>query len=126
ALSASSSFVLTVNAGNDPPRIAYTGGLVAVVGQELRATLRAIDPDQDSLTWTADGLPAGATLTAGTVYGTADLRWTPAAGDAGQHPVTFRVTDGTGSDMRTVSLVVRSANAAPVVAPVADLLAHEG
>ena len=62
-------------------------------GQPLRITLKASDLDQDALTFSADDLPPGATITPQPVYGTALFEWTPTAADRGVHALTFRVTD---------------------------------
>jgi hypothetical protein len=125
ALSASESFVLSAHSDNEPPRFDFIGDKVAVIGQPLHFTVTAHDLDQDALTITADGLPAGAILTQGTVYGTATVSWTPTATDAGTYPITFRVSDnGNGNpalaanDTQTIRLVVRAGNHAPVLAPV--------
>src|SRR5262249_38710136 len=53
-LSNSQSFVLTVNAPNDPPRLDPIGDAVAVIGQPLNLAITAHDLDQDTLTFTAD------------------------------------------------------------------------
>ena len=82
--SASQSFVVTVNNPNRPPHLAPIGDKVAVVGQELQFTIHATDADQDPLTFSALGLPAGATLTPSSTYGDAVVTWTPTSSDLGQ------------------------------------------
>ena len=96
-------------------------------------TLQASDGDQDALTFSALGLPAGATLTPSSVYGQAIVTWTPTASDAGIDTVVFQVTDdgngGTGpilSDQQTMHIVVRASNAAPVLVPVGNQTVAEG
>ena len=69
-----------------------------MVGQPLQFTLHAADPDQDTLTYSAAGKPGAATLTAGTVYGTAQFSWTPTTADLGDHVVSFIVTDNGNGD----------------------------
>ena len=121
------TFVVSVNSPNEPPRIAHIGDKVAVLGEELQFTVRVGDLDEDDLHFSATGLPAGATLTPDVVYGTATFRWTPASGAVGTHPITVSVIDsGNGNsvqvlgDARTFNVVVRTANAAPVLAPIGD------
>ncbi len=133
ALAGSHSFVLTVKSPNEAPQLTLIGDKMAIIGQPLTFTLRATDLDQDALTFTAVGLPAGATLVPGSVYGTATFAWTPTAAQAGTHVVTFQVTDsGNGnpalieSDQQTIRLVARAMNAAPVLAPVGNRVVAEG
>jgi subtilase family serine protease len=132
-LSASRTFVISAESASEAPLLAPVGDKVAVVGKTLRLTLRASDLDQDALAFSSDTLPAGATLTAGPGYGTAVFEWTPGAADRGAHSVRFVVTDDgntgagpVGSDEETISIVVRDANAAPVLLPVGPQQAHEG
>lgn len=132
-LRASYSFVLTVRAANEPPRLDFVGNRVAVVGQELVISLNAFDADQEPLTFTVTGLPAAATLAQGTIYGTAALRWTPTANDLGVYDVTFRVADsGNGnpalaaSHSRPVRVTVRDSNRAPTLVAVGNQTVAEG
>jgi YVTN family beta-propeller protein/YD repeat-containing protein len=132
-LSASQSFVVTVQAPPPPPRLDFVGDKVAVIGQALQFTLSAHDRDQLPLTFTATGLPAAAAVTPSAVYGKATVTWTPTAADAGTYGVVFQVADNgngdpthIGTDQRAVKLVVRAADQAPVVAPVADPSTPEG
>ncbi len=118
-LDADTTFLLTVNAPNDAPRLVYTGDKVAVLGETLQFTLRATDADQDALTFSVTGLPAGATLTPGPAYGTAVFSWAPTAADAGTRSVTFRVTDaGSLSDALTLRVSARATDSTPVLAAV--------
>ncbi len=126
-LSASRTFVISADSPTEPPLFAPIGDKVAVVGTPLRFTIRASDLDQDALVFDAAGLPAGATLVPGAQYGSAVFEWTPASADIGTHPITFTVTDSTGgSDQRSITLEVRTANSAPLLLPVGDRLVAEG
>lgn len=131
--SAAQSFVLTVESLNEPPQLARIGDKVAIPGQKLEFFVEAKDLDQDPLTWTASGLPAGATLTPTSVYGRARFAWTPTASDLGTRDVTFIVTDsGNGdaglraSDQQVVRLVVRATNEPPVVPEFPEQTVAEG
>src|SRR5262249_39184366 len=122
------TFIVTITPLNDPPRLDPIGDKVAVVGQPLTFTVNATDPNaNDPLSFTATGLPAGATFAGRT------FSWTPTAGDLGPHDVTFTVTDsGAGdpqliqSDPETIQIVVRASNAAPVLSPVGNRTVAEG
>lgn len=133
ALTGQASFVLTANSPNEPPRIGFVGNKVALVGQPLTFTASIADADQDPLTFSASGLPAGATFAATGVYGVGQFQWTPTAGQIGTHPVTLRVADsGAGdpgrilTDAETIDIVVRAANAAPALQPIGGQQVAEG
>ncbi|MGA2068563.1 MAG: CARDB domain-containing protein, partial [Thermoguttaceae bacterium] len=126
-LSDSQSFVLTVDNTDSPPRLLPIGNKVAVFGQPLQFTLRATDIYQDPLSWSAFGLPAGATLTPSSVYGQAVVAWTPAAAAAGTYTVSFQVADdmngGAGpvlTNQQTIHVVVRATDSAPVLLPISN------
>jgi hypothetical protein len=126
------TFILTVVAENEPPVLHYVGNKVAVVGEPFVLPLRATDYDQEPVQFSVTGLPGPATVTPGAVYGTAILNWTPGASDLGSYRATVTVTDeghGTGVpavDSETITLVVRSANAAPVITAVPTKIVREG
>jgi Putative Ig domain len=62
-----------------------------VIGQEVRFVLPAQDPDiGTTLTYQAIGLPAGATFNSQT----GEFRWVPTAGQLGDYPISFSVSDG--------------------------------
>ena len=120
SLSSSRSFVLTVTAPNVPPHFVATGDKVLLIGAPSRFTLQANDADQGPLTFSLDGLPPGATATAGPGYGQETISWTPTAADAGTYRIVAHVTDdGNGvpaqalSDQMSFSLNVRANDAAP-------------
>ena len=120
ALTTSTTFILSVTSPNEPPVLAVVGDKVAVIGQPLVFSVRATDPDQDPLTFAADGLPADATFVGTSVYGVAQFSWTPTASDAGTTTITLRVTDSgnygaaaPASDSQTVHVVVRATDTAP-------------
>ena len=72
-----------------------------LLGEEKRFLVNASDPDTtDALTFTAEGLPEGATLDAAT----GAFTWTPGPGQAGDYVVTLKVSDGTVETRRTILL----------------------
>jgi hypothetical protein len=75
------------------------------------ATLSAIDPDGDAVTYTVVSAPAKGTLT-----GTApNLTYRPTANATGNDSFTYRASDGSlNSDTVTVSIVITPVNDAPV------------
>ncbi len=117
------SFILDVAVASEPPQLQYIGDKVARIGSPFQLTLYASDLDQQPLTFSASGLPAGATITPSNTYGQAVVSWVPTVADAGIYGVTFLVTNtGNGnptlvaSDQQTIHLVVRSDDQAPVLA----------
>jgi hypothetical protein len=72
---------VSVNSPNSPPHLSFIGNKVAVVGNPIQFTVQAADRNQDNLTFSTSGLPAGATLTPTATYGTARFQWTPTASD---------------------------------------------
>ena len=127
ALTTSTTFILSVTSPNEPPVLAVVGDKVAVIGQPLVFSVRATDPDQDPLTFAADGLPADATFVGTSVYGVAQFSWTPTASDAGTTTITLRVTDSgnygaaaPASDSQTVHVVVRATDTAPQLVAIGD------
>ncbi len=102
-LSDSETTVITANNVNRPPVLNTIGNKTITVGQSLTFSVSATDPDGDALTYSASGLPAGATFNASTRV----FSWTPAAGQAGSYNITFTVTDSRGlSNSETITIAV--------------------
>ena len=86
--------------------------------QNLTFTVDATDPDgsRDTLTYSASGLPAGATFDPVT----RQFSWTPGYTDAGVHTVAFTVSDGTRafslSSTEAVTITVRDVTVAEQIA----------
>lgn len=72
------------------PLLAAIGNQTVTEGQLLQFTISATDPDGDTLTYSATGLPAGATFDPVT----RTFSWTPTLAQVGSYPnITFRVRD---------------------------------
>ena len=127
------TFIATVDSPNEPPAWSYIGDKVAVVGESFELELQAADLDEEPLQYLLAGLPAAATITPGSVYGTATILWTPTAADLGSYSVTATVQDGgngdisrAASDAGTFQLVVRDSNASPLLLGIANEIVNEG
>ncbi|WP_372895479.1 putative Ig domain-containing protein, partial [Stieleria sp.] len=127
-----STFVVSVESPNEPPVLSTIGDSVAVVGQPIELSLRVTDLDEDALTFSAVGLPAGATLTPQAIYGRAVFQWTPSADDVGTHTMTIRVEDSGNGDTtnilvaeETVNLIVKLTNTAPELQSIGTLAVAE-
>jgi len=92
------SYTIKPNAGNNPPVITSNIGNQSVEeGSTLSFMLTATDADGDSLIWTAQNLPAGATFT-DNHDGTADFEWTPDFSQSGDYSgILFVVSDSAGN-----------------------------
>jgi len=77
----------------------------------LEFTLIATDLDGDTLTYSATGLPGGASFD--TVTHT--FSWTPEEGQEGSYQIHFEVTDGYTADTEDVSITVNYVNRAPEI-----------
>lgn len=85
--------------GNHAPHLVTTPAMLYLLppsgsppGAPYTYAARAVDADDDPLTYTLVAGPAGMTLDAATGM----LAWSPAAADAGLHPVSVAVEDGRG------------------------------
>ena len=127
----SKSLVVTVRSPSEAPVIIAPTQVVAVAGQVFSLPLTVSDADQDALSWTVSGLPAGAQLVQGTAYGQAVLQWQPGVDDLGMQEWVIEVRDsglppaGAGYTApanpvanvtrHTLRVLVRDANQAPIL-----------
>lgn len=88
---------------NDAPVLSAVGDRTARTGETLSFTVSAADTDGDSLTFSAEGLPAGASFDPAS----RTFTWTPAESDAGIHYLAFAVADFMGSDSEAIAITVR-------------------
>jgi hypothetical protein len=90
-----------VTAPNGPPVLAAIGN--RTVGEELLLSFGVSATDADPLTFSAGGLPPGASFDT-TVSPT--FTWTPTSGQAGTYYVTFEVSDGQATDSEEIVITV--------------------
>lgn len=74
-------------------------------GQTLQFTLFANDPENDTLSFSSQNIPRGATLTENG-NGKATFSWTPNFSQAGSYLVTFVVSDGVLQNAKTITIAV--------------------
>ncbi|HLA40933.1 MAG TPA: putative Ig domain-containing protein, partial [Candidatus Glassbacteria bacterium] len=110
------TIIINVQSLNRPPVMNDIPNQTVLAGSLLQFTAVATDPDADPLTFTAIGLPSGATLGAST----GAFAWTPAAGSpSGNFPVTISVSDGRGGvASRVVQITVGNVNRPPTIAAI--------
>jgi PKD repeat protein len=122
-LTATESIAISVSdvSLNDPPVLDQIGDRTVAEGEELKFTLSATDPEGDILTFSADPLPAGATLVLH------EFSWTPTYHEAGSYTITFSVSDPSGlTDEETITITVTDTNRPPEIDPIGDKTIAEG
>ena len=85
--------------GNNPPTITSPGDQTYTEGDTVSLPIIASDPDGDTLTYSASGLPTGLSINSGTGV----ISGTLSSGSAGQHAATITVIDGRGGSANTNS-----------------------
>ncbi|WP_424353209.1 disaggregatase related repeat-containing protein [Methanosarcina mazei] len=88
------------SATNNAPVMNSVPAATVEVGKTLSFSITASDPDGDSLTYSASGLPTGATFDGNSRL----FSWTPTSGQEGTYSVTFVVSDGKLKDSVTTSI----------------------
>lgn len=95
---------------NIPPALNSIGNKTVNEGSLLQFTISATDANNDSLAYSATGLPGGATFSGRT------FSWKPTYSQVGTYNVTFTVKDSRGdSDSETIIIAVNNVNRAPEV-----------
>lgn len=84
---------------NLPPIFDPIGSEIVYELNDLTIEVQATDPDGDILTYSAIGLPSGASFEASTQHSGYDFSWKPNGSQAGTYFVTFTVDDGTNPDV---------------------------
>jgi len=113
----SETVTITVNNTSRAPVLGTIGDKSVNEAAPLSFAISATDLDNDSLVYSATGLPSGATLSGQT------FSWTPAHSQADtSYQVTFTVSDGSLSDSQVVTITVRDTLAPTVTrcSPAAD------
>ena len=104
-------FTWTVVNVNRPPVITNPGSQTNSEGDSVSLTVIASDPDGDTLSFLATGLPGGLTINASTGQIAGSLPFD----SAGVHNVTVTVSDGTDTDSAALTWTVVNVNRPPAV-----------
>lgn len=110
--------------GSAAPQITAIGGRAVSSGTSLRfdvaenetitLAVDATDTDGDPITYSASGLPSGASFSGQT------FSWTPTYNQAGTYQVTFIADDGRSQDSKTITITVANVNRAPTLSQIGD------
>lgn len=87
---------------NNPPQIEPIPPKTVRINNLLRFTVLAIDPDGDTLVYSAVGLPAGARFNRPNRV----FSWIPTSRQVGTYNITFNVSDGELTDTETLRITV--------------------
>ena len=99
----------SASASNRPPVVSVPQSTISVAASSLVSfVVSASEPDGDTVTLSATGLPVGSTfpVTMGTGGATNTFNWTPTTNDAGSHVVSFIGADIHGTNTTTVTIDV--------------------
>ncbi|OGI05782.1 MAG: hypothetical protein A2Y40_02850 [Candidatus Margulisbacteria bacterium GWF2_35_9] len=106
------SMILTVLNNYQLPILATIGNKTINENQAITFTLSASDTEGATLTYSIDGLPAGAT------FSNHSFNWTPDYQQSGTYNITARVSDGVGgTDSKKISIMVINSNRSPIITP---------
>ena len=121
-LTDSANFVWTVNNINQAPSITSPGNQSNVEGDSASITINASDPDGDTLSYSATGLPAGLSINSasGLISGTLG------AGSTGNYNVTVSASDGSLSANTSFNWIISQVNVAPVIINPGNQVGDEG
>ncbi|MDO8636698.1 MAG: Ig domain-containing protein, partial [Dehalococcoidia bacterium] len=106
-LSGNTDFTWAVANTNRAPTVTNPGNQTSTEGGSVSLQVVASDPDGDTLTYSATGLPSGLSISATTGL----ISGTLAAGSAGSYSVTVSTSDGTLSDSKTFTWQVNGTGA---------------
>jgi hypothetical protein len=122
SLSDSETVALIVGNLNEAPVLDAVGSQTVNEGVKLVVNLTATDQDNDTLTFSAEGMPEGALFRVATNR----FVWTPDYTQAGNFTVTFNVTDGVFTDSETVEITVLNSNQSPTISgsPATSVMAN--
>jgi len=113
----SEAIIITVANTNRTPVLSSIGDRSVYLGNSLGFTISAIDPDGDTITYSATDLPDGATFEG------QSFSWTPDSNQTGSYDVTFYARDSQSEDSEEITITVAADSTAPTVSglsPAAD------
>jgi len=119
------TITVTDVAVNNPPVLSNIGSKSVAENSSLTFTISGSDPDNDALSYRAEGLPSGASFNPVT----REFSWIPGYGETTNtrvYPVTFIVSDGVAEDSELVTINVTNVNRPPVLEAIGAQSLTEG
>ena len=116
------TITINVTNVNRAPVLEAIGPQLMTEGDSFNLVINASDPDNNTLTYTASGLPEASVFTAST----RSFSWIPGTDQAGTYQVVFTVSDGSLTDAETVTMTVGNGNEAPIFGAIGSQLVNEG
>ena len=110
---------ITVNDINRAPELDEITNKSVNENEELNFTINGSDLDGDTLTYSANSLPQGSTLTSN------NFIWTPSYEQSGTYPITFTVSDGNLTDQKTLNITVSNTNRSPQISAISNKTINE-
>lgn len=107
---------ITVEIEDVAPVLSYIGSKAVNENSSLVFTVSATDSNSDTITYSAIGLPAGATFGSDTGV----FSWTPAFTASGVYNLVFLATANGLTDSETVTITVGNVDRAPVLIPIGN------
>jgi YD repeat-containing protein len=107
------AFTITAHHVDRPPQMVPLLPQFGLEGRDMNFSVTAGDPQASALSYSAQGLPAGATLNPATGF----VDWTPNFGQAGDYTITFTATNAPGlTDSTQVHVHIDHVSRPPVLA----------
>jgi hypothetical protein len=116
----SETITITANNVNRAPVLGAIGNKSVNENSLLTVGITASDADGDTITYSVNGLPSGATFAGQT------FNWTPTYSQAGNYTVTFVVSDGQMQDSETITITANNVNRAPVLGAIGNKSVYMG
>jgi len=118
-LSDSQDVTITVNNVNRVPVLNAIGAKSVNENQLITITPTATDADGQTLTYSATGLPTGATFVTDT------FSWTPTFTQEGTYDITFEVSDGVDTTNEIITITVNNVNRVPSLNTIGNKIINE-
>ena len=109
---------IAVTPVNDAPILEPIGDKSINENNLLTFTVNATDADADTIMYSAQSLPSGATFSSQT------FTWMPSYDQAGMYQVTFTADDGQAQDYETITITVVNVNRAPMLTTIGNKSAY--
>jgi len=99
-----------------PPVLTAPSSISSAVAMDISFGVTASDPDNEPIdTFTASGLPSGATFVVNAFHTSGEFDWAPVTGQEGDYTVTFNATGGGLTGSASTAIHVATQDHPPVI-----------